>query len=96
MDPVSLRVYVKANGTDLGYIGWGSNTDPSTVSWSSGPAGTSVTYFDYDPQGGEVNSGDYIELFGLASKTSYTLEVYNVATSSVLLMTGDRSSFSTP
>ncbi|KYK27626.1 MAG: hypothetical protein AYK23_02220 [Candidatus Proteinoplasmatales archaeon SG8-5] len=96
IEPISLRVFVMENGTDVGYISWGSNIDPSMVNWNNGPDGATVTYFDYDPSGGQVNAGDYIELSGLLSGTTYSFETYNVATTSILPMTGDNPLFSTP
>ncbi len=96
IEPINLRIYVKANGIDAGYVSWGSNTDPSTVSWVDGPAGATVTYYDYDPNSGKINSGDYIVLNGLNSGTSYELEAYNVASSSILPMMGDSPTFTTP
>ena len=96
IEPISLRVYVSENGTDIGYISWASNTDPSQVTWSNGPVGASVTYTDYNPAGGKINSGDYISIFGLSSSSQYSLKLYNVATDSVISMTGASSDFSTP
>ena len=96
IEPINLRIYVKANGTDVGTITWGSNTDPSLISWSGGPLGATVTYFDYEPSRGEVNAGDYIKLVDIPSGTTYELEAFNVAMSSILPMTGDSPIFTTP
>ena len=96
IEPMNLRIYVSENGTDIGYISWSSNTDPAGVSWQDGPDGKTVTYFDYSPAGGRVNSGDYIKLFGLLPGSQYSLKMYNVATESVISAIGDDGTFVTP
>ena len=98
VQPLDLRIYVKANGTDIGTLSIPSNDGaaPQTMTWNNAPAGYAATYFDYNPAGAEINSGDYISLTGLDPSTNYAFEVFHVPSDATVTMTGDGPSFSTP
>ena len=100
--PLDIKIFVKINGTASGEITIPSNTgaSPQTCTW---PASThplaplaAATYFDYNPQGGQINSGDYISFTGLAPSTLYSFEVFHVPSDATVTMTGDGPSFNTP
>ena len=93
--PTTIKIFIKANETAVGYITWGSNTDSSLVNWNDAPNGASVAYNDYNEAGGYINLGDYLEFSGLLPGTTYALEVFNIQSDSIISMVGD-SDFVTP
>ena len=98
MDPDELVIYISENGTNAGNLVWGDDyyDTPNNMIWSAGPQGTTAQYFDYNPAGERINSGDYITLEGLAPGTTYTIDVFYIPTDSTVSMTGASSSFITP
>ncbi len=94
MKPIDLQLYISANGTDIGYISWGSNTDPALVRWNDGPEGATVTYRDFNPTKGEISQGDYFDLNGLEPGTLYEIVAFNSALDTTI--TGMDNSFTTP
>jgi len=96
--PLDIKIFMSINGTATGSITIPSNTGaaPQTCTWTGGPAGAGVTYFDYSPAGGTVNAGDYLSFTGLRSGTVYTLEVFHVPSEATVSMTGDNGQFTTP
>ena len=95
MKPTNLKIFVKANDTMVGEIGWGLDTDPASVKWTDGPVGATVIYQDYQPNGGQINSGDYLEFHGLSPDTKYSFEALNSNSGSIISMSGDED-FITP
>ena len=94
MRPLDLQLFISANGTDIGFISWGSNTEPSLVTWNDGPTNVNVTYRDFNPTKGEVNQGDYIDLNGLEPGTLYEITAFNSKLDKTI--TGMDDSFTTP
>ncbi len=96
--PLDLKIFVSVNESATGSITIPSNTGtaPQTCTWTDGPAGAAVTYFDYSPAGGTVNAGDYLSFTGLRAGTVYTLEVFHVPTEATVSMTGVNGQFTTP
>ena len=96
--PIDIKLIVKANGTEAGEITIPSNDGaaPQDMTWTNGPAGATAIYYDYSPEGGVINQGDYIALSGLLSGTSYTFEVYHIPTQAICSMTGENGQFNTP
>ncbi len=95
MKPTNLKIFVKANDTMIGAITWGLDNDPSSVKWADGPDGATVLYQDYQPNGGQINSGDYLELDGLLPGTKYSFEALNYNSGNIISMSGD-ADFNTP
>jgi flagellin-like protein len=93
--PTTLKLIVRENGTEVGAVSWRSDTDPSQVTWINAPTGASVTYYDYNALGGQINSGDYVELSGLKSGTKYDFELFNLKGDAVVTMSGN-AGFTTP
>ena len=71
----------------------GSAANYSTFTYVG--AGITAGYFDLNPAGSAVNSGDYMRIWGLTTGTSYTVTVYYAPTESLCSMTGDVT-FNTP
>ena len=96
--PIEIKLIVSANGTRVGEISIPTNTGsaPQDLTWTNGPEGASAQYYDFSPEGGVINQGDTLSLFGLSPETSYSLEVFHNPAQGVCSMTGDSSSFSTP
>ena len=96
--PLDLRIFVNVNGVSAGSITIPSNTGaaPQTCNWVGRPAGAGCTYFDYNPAGGTVNSGDYLSFTGLQPGTVYTLVVFHIPSESTVSMTGASGQFTTP
>ncbi|KYK30699.1 MAG: hypothetical protein AYK23_04430 [Candidatus Proteinoplasmatales archaeon SG8-5] len=96
--PLDIKIFVKVDGAAAGTMTIPSNTgaSPQDISWVGGPVGASATYFDYNPAGGQINSGDYITLTGLQPNTLYSFEVFHVPSDATVTMTGDGPSFNTP
>ena len=96
--PIELKLIVKADGIDAGKITIPSNTgaSPQNLTWTDAPAGAYATYYDYSPDGGLINQGDKITLYGLSPGTSYSFEVYHNPTEGICSMTGQSDRFTTP
>ena len=96
--PVDLKFFITANGSAIGDLTIPSNTGaaPQTMTWYSGPPGASATYFDYNPAGGLINSGDFITLTDILPDTAYTIVVFHIPSDSAVSMVGAGGSFSTP
>jgi flagellin-like protein len=56
---------------------------------------TAACYFDLNPAGNALNSGDYMNVYGLTTGTTYTVSIYYGPTESLCSLTGDVS-FNTP
>ena len=98
VQPLDLKLFVTINNAAAGTITIPSNTGtpaPVLMNWVGGP-GATAKYFDYNPAGGEINSGDYITLDGLVSGSVYSFEVFHVPTDATVTMTGANSQFTTP
>jgi flagellin-like protein len=93
VQPIDIKIFVTANGTAAGSITFSANTNP-TMTWTGGPG--TVTYFDYNPAGGLINSGDYLTLSGLTSGFQYSVEVFHSPTEATVAMTGDSGSWTQP
>ena len=98
VEPIEIKLIVKANGTEVGQITIPSNTGaaPQDMTWTNGPEGATATYYDYSPESPIINQGDYITLSGLSPRTSYSFEVYHLPSQGICVMTGESSHFSTP
>ena len=96
VQPLEIKIFVKANGTSIGTLSIPTNNDPSPqdINWLDGPDGASARYFDYSPSGAHINQGDYIELYGLSPGTSYSFEVFYNPTEDLVI--GADTSFITP
>ncbi len=72
-----LRIFIWENDTYAGYLEIRdySGTIPINVTWSKGPDDAIVTYFDYNPNGNEINNGDYLNFSGLSPSTSYSIYI---------------------
>lgn len=95
VNPIDIRIYVTAGGATGGYITFPSN-QPTLLTWTNPPGTATATYFDYNPAGELINSGDYITLANLVTGTVYSFEVFHIPTDATVSMTGDTSSFTTP
>ncbi len=95
--PSDIKIFMIKNGTTFGEMTIPTNTgaSPQTITWIN-TDGSSATYYDYNPAGGLINSGDYIEFTGLQSGTTYSFEVFHVPSDSTIYMTGASASFETP
>ena len=96
--PLDLKIFVSINGVASGTLTIPTNTGtaPQLMTWLGGPANAIVNYTDYNPAGGEINSGDYIELDGLLPSTVYAFEIFHVPTDATVTMTGANGQFTTP
>ncbi len=95
--PLDFKIFAIANGSDIGVLEFTTNTGtaPQDMTWHNGPEGAEATYFDYNPAGGEINQGDYINLTGLSPDTAYEFEVFHTKTNTVVPMTGVDGNFTT-
>ncbi|MCK4757989.1 MAG: hypothetical protein KAS67_06035 [Thermoplasmata archaeon] len=98
IEPLDIKIFMEVNGTATGSITIPSNTEsaPQTCTWTGGPTGAVVTYFDYNPIGGLINSGDYISITGLSPGTTYSFEVFHIPSDATVMMTGASPSVQTP
>jgi len=97
--PLDIKIFVKVDGVATGTMTIPQNTytgTNQTITWLNGPLGAAASYFDYNPNGGLINSGDYISLWGLSASTLYSFEVFHVPSDATVTMTGDGPSFNTP
>ncbi|MCK5024066.1 MAG: hypothetical protein KAR56_00450 [Thermoplasmata archaeon] len=96
--PTDLQIRVQEGGSDAGYILWTDDASSTTVSmnWVNRPSGASAEYTDFNIAGGNVSPGDKITLYGLEPDTSYSIEVYNLPTDSIIYMGGTDSFITDP
>ena len=96
--PTHIKLYIIANGTEIGDITIPVDTWPTTQTmiWYSGPPTATATYFDYDGIAGTINSGDYITLTGLLPGTTYSFILHHIPSDSIIPMVGDSAEFTTP
>ena len=97
VNPLDIKIFVKVGGAAATQISFASDTEatPYDLTWVGAPAGAVATYTDYNAAGGEVNSGDYIVLTGLTAGTTYSFEVFHVASDATVQMVGN-DQFQTP
>jgi FlaG/FlaF family flagellin (archaellin) len=91
--PADVQIVVMADGVYAGNIAWGGESEP--LNWVDGPTGAQASYFDNNPEGNEINAGDYILLNGLEPGTGYSFDIYYIPTDSVIAMVGAEPSFTT-
>jgi flagellin-like protein len=101
VQPLDIKIFVTVDGAPGGDITFPSNTGSTSLTWNGAPIGDDGTvmkasYFDYNPEGGQINSGDYITLTNLLPGTLYSFEVFHVTSDATVTMTGDGPSFNTP
>lgn len=96
--PEDIVIYVTEDGNWAGsmYIYYSGYSSTQSITWIGAPTGASATYYDYNPSGGTINSGDYISLSGLSPDTVYSFEVFHMPTDATVSMTGAGPSFTTP
>ena len=90
--PTDIEVYFWANGNRIGHLSW---TNAATVQWLNGTATVSASYFDINPDGKPIDSGDYLTLTGLEPGTVYEIDVFYLPTRTVVTMTGVEPVFTT-
>jgi FlaG/FlaF family flagellin (archaellin) len=93
VSPMDVRIYVMMDDMYAGYIVWSGESEP--LNWVDGPTGAQASYFDNNPEGNEINAGDYISLNGLGPGTDYSFDVYYTPTDSLVVMSGAEPSFTT-
>lgn len=93
-----LKVLVYVNGTLGGYLDFPSqfHNMSGIMIWNDNINNSSAIYYDYFPQGGEINAGDYIEFGNLSPSTLYTFEFYHAPTCALLVIAGPHAEFGTP
>jgi flagellin-like protein len=95
-EPMDIKIFVKTGGSTA-EISWPNAPTAQNASITcTGIAGVTASYFDYAYAGNAINSGDYIQIWGLTAGTTYTIEVFHIPSESTVSMTGDTASFSTP
>jgi flagellin-like protein len=53
-------------------------------------------YYDYNWQGNNINSGDYLTISNLQSGKTYSIELFHIPSESTISMTGDSGTVTTP
>lgn len=95
VSPEDIRIFITEGSTTYEVNFNGALSDQRTDLVVS-PSGIEVEYFDYNYQGNQINSGDYIELSGLDPGTTYTFEIFHIPTDSTMFMTGNGNLITPP
>ena len=95
ISPGEISLHISVNGTYLeGNLHFTGNNSME-LEWANGPEGAIAHYVDYNPPGGEINSGDYIILAGLEPDTMYHVEIIHINAGSTVPMAGELPEFRT-
>ena len=97
ISPEDIEIYIEVNGTREGFITYAGDFSDNLeeMDWIMGPMGAEAEYWDFNPQGETINSGDYIRLNGLMPDTDYSVEVFHIPSGTIISMSGDSPNFTT-
>lgn len=87
-----MKILVEGNSGQQFNFTWSDLTfSDSNYTLNCDGAGITAFYYDTHPEGGLINAGDYIEVFGLEPFTVYTVRVFHYPSDSICQMAGDTS-----
>ena len=79
-----IAIFIYMNGTAVGFIEI-PQSENGPVTWTDAPGKACAEYFDYNPAGGKINSGDELKFENLSASTVYTFDLYHIEAASTLL-----------
>ena len=95
VQPMDLRFIVTStDGAALGTGTYNLQSAPTLANTTMNP--NNAGYYDFNPAGNLVNSGDSITIWGLTSGATYTVEVFHIDSESIVSMTGDSGTWTQP
>jgi len=90
-----IVIFVYIDGTAAGFIEL-PHLENGPATWTDAPGKVCAEYFDYNPAGGQINTGDELRFENLSASTVYTFDLYHIEAASTLLLTGATPYILTP
>jgi flagellin-like protein len=93
--PMDIKVIITPTGGTQTEFSFPTAPTTATTIMTSSTSGVGANYTDMNYQGNAVNSGDYVNVWGLSPSTTYTISVYHFPSDSLCPLTG-QTTFNTP
>lgn len=88
---IDIRLIIEDQNGRIFNISWSPPVGTKNFTLNCDDAEITAYYFDYNPSGGNIGSGDYIIIYGLDPFTNYYVRVYNYPSDSIIEMAGTTS-----
>ena len=94
VSPLEIRIIFEDGDKNMFNLSFSTPVDSDNYTLSCDNLDIDAYYFDQNPGGNLIGSGDYITVYGLKAFTNYNVMVYHYPSDSAINMAGD-SSFQT-